>query len=219
MHLVKNKKFEALYKDSKLRYNLGYYPIPKDSCGSVAVDIGCNNGCFLQSYAHLFSKIHAYEANYFLVQKLKEKFDKNHISIYHKAVSEKDDKKLKLLSHPSMEDGSFAIEKSNVRPDWEGQDFVCEVESISLNSIMKKAGGYVGYMKIDCETSEYELLINKDLRNIEYLALELHAQLGYEKYNELYDFICQTHTPSQEVSFVENKHQELLFKKNKTNIK
>lgn len=215
MHLVKNKKFEALYKDSKLRYNLGHYPIPEDSCGSIAVDIGCNNGCFLQSYAHLFSKIHAYDANYFLVQKLKEKFSQDHISIYHNAVSSEDNKKLKLLAHESMEDGSFAIKKSNVRPDWEGQDFVCEVESISLKSIMEKAGGYVGYMKIDCETSEYELLINKDLRNIEYIALELHDQLGYYRYNELYNFICETHVANQESNFTECRHQEILFKKHK----
>ena len=115
-----------------------------------------------------------------------------------------------------MEDGSFAIEKSNVRSDWEGQDFVCEVESISLKSIMEKAGGHVGYMKIDCETSEYELLMGKDLRNIEYIALELHDQLGYDKYNELYDFICETHLANQPSNFIEHRHQEILFKnKNK----
>ena len=216
MQLVKNKKFEDLYKDSKLRHNLGYYPIPEDSCGSMAIDIGCNNGCFLNSFAQFFHRIHAYEANYFLVQKLKEKFTQDHISIYHNAVSDEDNKKLKLLSHESMEDGSFAIKKSNVRPDWEGQDFVCEVESISLESIMEKAGGHVGYMKIDCETSEYELLMNKDLSNIDYIALELHDQLGYDKYNELYDFICETHLANQSSNFTEHQHQEILFKnKNK----
>ena len=68
-----NKKYEEIYSQKKLRKNIGSYPIPKNAQGKVAIDIGCNNGCFLDLHKNTFSKIHAYEANYFLVKKLKQK--------------------------------------------------------------------------------------------------------------------------------------------------
>jgi len=38
---------------------------------------------------------------------------------------------------------------------------------------------------MDCETSEYNILINKDLSNIEFLSIEIHWQLGKERWDEL----------------------------------
>ena len=203
-------KINNKYKASSLRHNLGHYPIPLDTEGMVAVDIGCNNGCFLDQCGNHFSVVHAYEANHFLVGLLKDKFENEDIKIFHNAVSSEDGLILELLAAKTCsEDGSFSIKKEYVRQDWE--EFVCEAPSISLEAILKKLNNNVDYMKIDCETSEYELLMNKDLKPIKYIAVELHDQLGREKYSELYNFICQTHNVSAPLNYREGHHQEIFF--------
>jgi FkbM family methyltransferase len=208
MELKNNNKFIV----NNLKYNLGNYIIPPETKNGVAVDIGSNNGCFLNAFKNHFSKIHAYEANYFLVQKLNETFKNiNHINIHHKAVSNNDGKILKLLAHKFSDDnGSSSIEKDIENQDWE--EFICEVESISLESILKSCNNNIDYMKVDCETSEYEFFINKNLLNIKLIAIELHCQLGREKYTELYNWMCKTHTASENLNFKYGQHQEILFK-------
>jgi phosphosulfolactate synthase (CoM biosynthesis protein A) len=47
-------------------------------------------------------------------------------------------------------------------------------KTISLEDIVERSGDYVDYMKIDCENSEYHLLMNKDLSKIKYMSIELH---------------------------------------------
>jgi len=208
MELKKNNKFTV----NNLKYNLGNYAIPTETKNGIAVDIGSNNGCFLNAFKNHFSKIHAYEANYFLVQKLNETFvNTNNINIYNKAVSNDDGKILKLLAHKySSDNGSSAIEKDTNDQDWE--EFICETESISLESILKICNYNIDYMKIDCETSEYEFLMHKNLSNIKYIAMELHCQLGIKKYTELFNWICKTHDASENLNFNLGKHQEILFK-------
>lgn len=64
-------------------------------------------------------------------------------------------------------------------------------KTIALSDIIKRAGGYIDYMKIDCETSEYNLLIDKDLRNIRYMGIELHWQIGKENFDKLVSHILK----------------------------
>lgn len=209
MDLKKNNKFIV----NNLRYNLGHYIVPPDTKNGIAVDVGSNNGCFLNAFKNHFSKIDAYEANYFLSQKLIETFknDKN-INIYNKAVFNNDDKILKLLAYKYAEDnGSSSIDKDTRNQDWD--EFICEVESISIESVLKKCNNKIDYMKVDCETSEYEFLMNKDLSNIKYIAIELHFQLGVERYTDLYNWISKTHTANEKLKY-DGSHQEILFKLN-----
>ena len=209
MELVKNTK----YKVDNLRYNYGSYQIPEDCKNGIAIDIGCNNGCFLDQNKDFFSKIYAYEANYFLVEKLKEKFNKDsNIEINHAAVSNESKNILKLIKYKyNDENGSFAILKNNTIEQWDISELICEVESINIESILQKCDYKIDFLKIDCETSEYEFLLNKDLKNIKYIAIELHNQLGKERYEELYNFILKSHNCNQMCNFIENSNQEVLF--------
>lgn len=211
MELVKNET----YKIKSLRYNYGNYVVPDYVKGGVAIDIGCNNGCFIEKYKDFFDKIYAYEANCFLVEKLKENYiNFNNIEINHNAVSEKSNEILKLIKYKSSDDnGSFAILKSYTKDLWDESEVICEVKSISIEQILEKCLNKIDFLKIDCETSEYEFLLNKDLSNIQCIAIELHNQLGIEKYTQLYNFLLKTHKCDEKCNFVENQHQELLFYK------
>jgi FkbM family methyltransferase len=209
MELKKNIK----YKIDNLRYNYGNYFIPEDSRNGIAIDIGCNNGCFIDYYKNFFNKIYAYEANFFLVEKLKEKFANNsNIEVNHYAVSNESNKIFKLVKHKESEDnGSFAILKDNTESQWDKSEVICEAKSINIEDIIDHCGGKIDFMKIDCETSEYELLLNKDLSNVKYIAIELHNQLGIEKYIELHNFLSKTHNCNEKCNFIEMQNQEFLF--------
>jgi len=206
MELKKNNKFII----KNLKNNLGQYVIPDETKNGVAIDIGCNNGCFIEKNKNFFSEIHAYEANIFLVEKLKQIFNQEKIKIYHNAVSYADNLILKLLAHKySADNGSSCIQKELNDKHWE--EFICEAPSICLESILKRCNNSIDYAKIDCETSEYEFLINKKLDNIKFIGLELHSQLGEKKYTELYNFISETHIPNQKLNYRHDSHQEILF--------
>jgi FkbM family methyltransferase len=209
MELSKNLK----YKIDNLRYNYGNYFIPEDSRNGIAVDIGCNNGCFINHNKDFFKKIYAYEANFFLVEKLKEKFINNsNIEINHYAVSDESNKIFKLAKYKESEDnGSFAILKDNTQNQWDESEIICEAKSINLEDIISYCGGKIDFMKIDCETSEYEFLLNKNLCDIKYIAIEFHNQLGIEKYTMLYNFLLKTHNCNKKCNFIEMQNQELLF--------
>jgi FkbM family methyltransferase len=206
-------KKDIKYKIDNLRYNYGNYLIPEESKNGIAIDIGCNNGCFIDYNKDFFSKIYAYEANFFLVEKLKEKFINNsNIEINHRAVSDESNKIFKLIKYKESEDnGSFAILKDNTKNQWDESEVICEAKSINIEDIIDHCGGKIDFMKIDCETSEYELLLNKDLSTIKYIVIELHNQLGIQKYTQLYNFLLKTHKCDEKCNFVENHHQELLF--------
>lgn len=42
---------------------------------------------------------------------------------------------------------------------------------------------------MDCETSEYNFLMDKDLSNIKYLAVEIHWQIGRNNWYKLINHI------------------------------
>lgn len=194
--------------------NYGNYVIPDDCRNGIAVDIGCNNGGFIERYKDFFQKIYAYDANIFLVNLLKEKYKiYENIFIFNKAAWSKDNEQLKLLQCQFTQDnGSYAIEKNIEVNVWDKNKVICEVSTISLESILNTVDN-IDYLKIDCETSEYEFLLNKDLSNIKYIGMELHDQLGLTKYTELYNFISKTHSCNQELNYRSGHHQEILFTK------
>lgn len=209
MELIKNIKYEV----TELEYNYGHYIVPENIKDGVAVDIGANNGFFIEKYKNFFNKICAYEANFFLCEKLKEKFQNNdNIEIYNNAVSNNSGEILKLVKYKwSNTNGCFAILKNETIKEWDANEVVCETISINIEDILKKFSNKIDFIKIDCETSEYDFLINKDLKSIKYIALELHCQLGKEKYTELYNFILKTHKADQELNYRDGEHQEILF--------
>jgi len=97
-----------------------------------------------------------------------------------------------LVSHHNFDSGSVAV-KSDVINVHEWTDNIIDNNclTICLNDIIERIGGNVDYMKIDCETSEYYLLMDKDLRHIKYMGIELHWQMGKENFNNLVSHILK----------------------------
>lgn len=201
------------------KYNLGYYYIPKKISGTC-VDIGANVGSFIRKNAHKFSTFHYYEVykpNFQSCQRIAS--DMDNVIGFNEAVSDKDNQIVELLIPTNKDCGSIAIDSSHIEITNSWSEKLSEnIKTVSLITILERTNGYIDYMKVDCETSEYPLLMNKNLSNIGIIAIEIHCQLGKRRAEELVNHIKKTHILIKEYS----KHigyklgqNELLYFQNK----
>jgi FkbM family methyltransferase len=179
------------------------YPIPQGIDKKLAIDIGANIGGFSTAYNDEFEKIIFFEANSkaFEIAKNNTKNFEN-VKGYNLAVSDESGKVLKLMNHFSNDLGSVSCSPSvtDINEDW--VETIGDIKTISLEDIFKLVDNQkINYLKLDCENSEYEILMNKDLSNIDYIAMELHCQMGEKKYKELLDYVSKYFNISGNTSF------------------
>lgn len=192
-------------------HNLGSYDIPIDCKKDSCVDIGANIGDFTVSQASAFKLLHFYEPFKPCFTKVKSRTkDFNNVIGFMEAVYSEDKKELPLIAHLNHDAGSTALKTDAINEDW--KDELGLVQTISLPTILQRVGGSINYLKVDCETSEYYLLIDQDLTNIDYIGIELHWQMGEEKYNRLINHLQKTHTTLGDASWSFNTNKEVLFK-------
>ena len=172
--------------------HIGNYIVPEDTKNGICVDIGANYGNFIEKYNNHFKEIHYVEALKHVYDSINEKF-KNHTNVFgnNRAAWSKSNIKLKMVSHINNDAGSAGIQGEFINDDWTN-NILNEVLSISIEELVDKLGK-IDYLKIDCETSEYPFLFEKDLNNFKYIAIELHHQMGIVRYNNLIDWIKKTH--------------------------
>jgi FkbM family methyltransferase len=173
--------------------HLGNYHVPERCRDGICVDIGGNTGQFSLKYANFFKKIHIYEPQ----KECQEIISKNiknvsNITLYNEAVYNVSNFHVNLMSHHNLDSGSVAVQSDLIVVKEWTQNIVDEkCRTISLEDVIDRVGGCVDYMKIDCETSEYNFLINKDLSKIKYIGIELHWQLGKENFDNLVNHILK----------------------------
>lgn len=172
--------------------HLGYYVVPEDVKNGICVDVGANYGNFIEKHHSYFKEIHYIEPLNHVYEYLTTKF-KGYDNVFgnNRAVWNKNNQLLKIVSHSNNDAGSAGIQGEFTNSDWT-DNIINEVLSITLEELINKIGK-IDYLKVDCETSEYPFLFEKDLSKVNYISIELHNQLGYEKYNELLSWIKNTH--------------------------
>jgi hypothetical protein len=118
-----------------------------------------------------------------------------------------------MVSHSNTDLGSVGVKSNLINKDWTN-NIVNKVKSISLEEIYGIVNNQIiDYMKIDCETSEYSFLLNKDLSKLKYIGIELHHHIGFNKYDELLNWIKKTHDLIiGDDSFKFESNKEVLFK-------
>ena len=205
---------------------LGNYAMPKffKNENLTMVDIGCNAGNFVSKYLNALDKIHYYEINPILFSYLKDKFNDNkHILGFNEGVSNNDNLNVEILKHSSNDAGSVSLNNNEQIIIKEWNEILGFINTVSLETVLKRCNGYINYLKMDCETSEYNILINKDLSNIEFLSIEIHWQLGKERWDELLRHICtyffdygnqntsyDTNIKNKELNFINKKSQNII---------
>jgi FkbM family methyltransferase len=194
--------------------NLGSYDIPGNCGRGVCVDIGANIGDFTIAHASSFTSLHFYEPYtpcYDLVVNRTAQF--SNVVGWNEAVYKSDDEVVSIVAHNNYDAGSNAIKTDVLNDDW--VESVQQISTVSLPTIIERVGGHIDYLKIDCETSEYYLLIHQDLSNIDYIGIELHWQMGKERYDELIAHINKTHTTNGDFEWLHDANKEVTFSNKK----
>lgn len=190
------------------------YKIPSGA-GGVAVDIGANVGAFAHVNHTIFNKIICIEPAQETIDKcINNTKNFPNVSVHRYAVSSKSGDTLKLFP---LINGNYSGNATTVQGDITEKhyDFNTfeEVQTISLADIYTEFGiDKINYLKIDCEGGEYDFLMNNDLSEIDYIAVEVHLHLGQDKMAELRSFIGQTH---QQINLIGNgvdSHFEITYK-------
>jgi len=194
--------------------NLGNYIVPNETINGVCIDVGSNFGDFTNTYVNHFDKIYFIEPQLELFNKTKERFkDNQNVEGFNLGVWESSDMELEMLYHSNNDFGSVGVNSSELNKDWTN-NVVNKVKSINLPDLLKKIKHeIIDYLKVDCETSEYKFLLNKDLTKIKYIGIELHHHIGLEKYNELLRWIKKTHDLIHgDDSYRDGENKEVLYK-------
>jgi len=193
--------------------NLGHYTIPEDCLRNVCVDIGANIGDFTVSQASNFKTLHFYEPFKPCFDKIQDRVkDLNNVKGFNEAVYKESGLQLPMIAHLNNDAGSNALKTDAINEHWvEELDLVT---TVSFSDILSRVGGRINYLKVDCETSEYYLFIDQDLSSVDYIGIELHHQMGIEKYNKLIEHILQTHSSTENTDFIFDINREILFKNN-----
>ena len=184
------------FKYNKIKQNytshLGNYIVPLNTQDGICVDIGGNTGQFSLKYANFFKVIHIYEPQEKCYEIIKESINSHtNLILFKEAVYNKSGEHKYLISHNNLDSGSVALDTDKIEVKEWTNNIVDKCITISLEDILNRVGGIIDYIKIDCETSEYNLLYNKDLRNIKYMGIELHWQLGETNFNNLVSHILK----------------------------
>ena len=195
--------------------NLGHYIVPQEVKGGVCVDIGANVGSFIEKYLEHFSLINFYEPFLECYKICCQKFeDKENVIGFNEGVFESNITQF-LVRHKNKDSGSSALKTEIVyNTGWNPEEIIQEVICIDLETIIERVGGKIDFLKCDCETSEYYIFNKKDLSKINFLAIELHHQMGPEKFSELTNHIRKTHDLiSRSDSYTRGKNTECMYKR------
>jgi len=188
---------------------LGNYYVPPNQKFKICVDIGANCGTFSLKYQDVFEKIHAYEPQSECFNICKEKFlQYKHITVYEEAVYYDDKSSVTMVSHINNDSGSCAIISDIIKNEgWTDNIVNYDIKTVDLDKIFERLDNKdIDYMKVDCETSEFNFLYNKDLSKIKRLAIEIHAQMGEENWFILINYILKYFNNVQNANFDYNKN-------------
>lgn len=167
----------------------------------LVVDVGANVGGFANAWGHISNNWYLVEPSKYNQEEIEKNLEGFNYKLFKNAVGDVSGKILKLqkFMNPSEESPSIDTPSGNMgvsgwtdknnNHGWQG-DYE-EVESISFKDLIGERE--VGLLKVDCEGSEYEFLMNCDLANIKYIVMELHNFLGQHKQKELCAWIEKTH--------------------------
>lgn len=190
------------------------YKVPREFLhvkAPVAVDVGANVGAFAVVNHDKFERIICFEpCEYSFKQCLQNTSSYGNVEVYRFAVGGRSDQIVKLKqSRFGRGSGNVSTLDCNY---WDDNDFEL-VTTISYQDLFGWFGlGRIDYLKVDCEGGEYGFLMDQDLSLVDYLAVEIHLQLG-DKAKSLEDYFRQYFAEIAVYGDGVRMHKEITYKK------
>lgn len=187
--------------------------VPKDAYGGTCVDIGANVGSFLAVHADKFDKVHFYEPYFPCYERCVAQALHSSAFVvgFNQAVSDEDREEVKLVAHFNHDAGSSALQNAAINDHWTTEQ-VATCASVSLKTVLRRIGGFIDFLKCDAETSEYDIFMQQDLSAIQYIALELHWQMGEKRWGDVLSWILRSHKLDGAMPVYQQEcNHELLF--------
>lgn len=190
-------------------HTLGSYEVPDDATG-VALDIGANVGNWFAKFSTQFELVHAYEPLLACFNECCAKAaTRRNVHVFQQGISDRC-RIIRMMEHARGTAGSSAVagvphhQKGWVKP-------LGRATAITLPDAIARTGGeQIDYLKVDCECSEYPALVGADLSGVKYIGIELHWQLGVDKWRKLVEHIKTTHRWRIDPVWGKNRHNEVL---------
>lgn len=170
--------WEKMSKDVRNSYPiLDFSKIDNKFKMQTAVDIGCNIGCFSDMAASAFEKVVAFEPGYYTSvvarTKVNQKNNRNNVYIHNLAVSKDTGSVLKLKC--DIHDNKLNSGNSSVVYESSIENYEL-VTTVDLKKVFQLCEvDFIDYLKIDCEGSEYDILLGNDLSKIGIICGEIHG--------------------------------------------
>lgn len=183
----KERRSTSIFSITEIYYSKIYNLEFNLNEGDIVVDIGANIGVFSIYAARKVGKVLSFEPCLENFEDLKENIELNNaknIFLYNKGIYSKKGK-LKLYLTEEMTGHSI-----NKQDSFSGE--IEDIEVITLSDIFKDYDiEKIDFLKIDCEGSEYEVLLTtpkKCFERINRIAMELHLSLNYN-FNDILSFL------------------------------
>lgn len=176
----------------------------------ICIDIGSNVGAFPIVYNKQFNRIICIEpSKYSYNECIKNNATFSNVEVYNYAVYKTSGETVKLKPHKT---GNVSGNASIIDSDeWDENNYEL-IQTISLDDFYEKFNfNKINYLKIDCEGGEYDFLSDKDISNIDCIAIEIHIQLGVQKVNELISMISKYFNIYNYNGDGINSHYEITF--------
>ena len=157
-----------------LSYPMGEFSILDPSFNmKTCVDIGANIGGFSKVASQYFEKVLAFEPSKAAFRLLLE-YSTPNTEAYNLAVSNRTGDVANLTCQTCPSTGKFHSHNASIV--WELGDEKEKAITIDLDKIYELAEtDFIDYLKIDCEGSEWDILLYQDLSRIGLICAEIHA--------------------------------------------
>jgi FkbM family methyltransferase len=148
----------------------------------TCVDIGCNIGCFSYIASKHFTNVVSFEPAYYTSvvarMRLNQKERIDNVFVYNLAVGKNTGDVLHLSCDIDVNSGELNSGNASTVHSSPKQDYEL-VPTVSLEKVFELCEtSFIDYLKIDCEGSEYDILLEKDLTNIGIIVGEIHEIHG-----------------------------------------
>lgn len=173
LNLLSDKSTTTSFADIFLDdvYGLYFFKKHMPSIKKI-VDIGANQGLFTVAASNVFpARIHAYEPNPSLINRLKFNTHDFNVSCFNEAVG---------LTEGAikMEEGKDSLHGKTIL------SYAGDIPQVSLQKVIARMDGSIDLLKLDCEGAEWEILKDiSSLGKISAITMEYHTDDTHDHNN------------------------------------